>query len=412
MGVEKRRSTLSVLFYIKRQTLLKNGEAPVCMRITVDKRKAEIVIKRSVPVELWNQSKECSKGKDRSSQELNHYISSVRAKVLQIHRELEVDAKMITADAIRDRYYGRDKVQHTLLEIYTDHNEKCRALIGKEYTESTVIKFETSINRLREFIRFGYHKDDLFLNELDGQFVRDFEYWLKTSIGCQNNSALKHLKKLKKVIRIAFANGWIEKDPFYGIHFKMDEVNVEFLSQEELDRLMKKDFEIKRLEQVRDVFAFCCYTGLAFADVHQLSKEHLVKDNDGNLWIRKARQKTKQMCNIPVISPARKLIDKYSHQPDCIAKNVLLPVLSNQKMNAYLKEIADICGIQKRLTTHVARHTAATVVFLANEVSMENVAKILGHSNIRMTQHYAKVLDISILRDMKNVERSFLKRQV
>ena len=377
MGIEKKRSTLSVLFYIKRQKLLKNGEAPVCMRITVDKRKAEIMIKRSVPVELWNQSKECSKGKDRSSQELNHYISSVRAKVLQIHRELEVDAKMITADAIRDRYYGRDKVQHTLLEIYTDHNEKCRALIGKEYTESTVIKFETSINRLREFIRFGYHKDDLFLNELDGQFVRDFEYWLKTSIGCQNNSALKHLKNLKKVIRIAFANGWIEKDPFYGIHFKMDEVNVEFLSQEELDRLMKKDFEIKRLEQVRDVFAFCCYTGLAFADVHQLSKEHLVKDNDGNLWIRKARQKTKQMCNIPVISPARKLIDKHSHQPDCIAKNVLLPVLSNQKMNAYLKEIADICGIQKRLTTHVARHTAATVVFLANEVSMENVAKIL-----------------------------------
>ena len=319
---------------------------------------------------------------------------------------------MVTADAIRDRYYGRDKVQHTLLEIYTDHNEKCRALIGKEYTESTVTKFETSINRLREFIRFGYHKDDLFLNELDGQFIRDFEYWLKTSIGCQNNSALKHLKNLKKVIRIAFANGWIEKDPFYGIHFKMDEVNVEFLSQEELDRLMEKDFEIKRLEQVRDVFAFCCYTGLAFADVHQLSKEHLVRDNDGNLWIRKARQKTKQMCNIPVISPARKLIDKYSHQPDCIAKNVLLPVLSNQKMNAYLKEIADICGIQKRLTTHVARHTAATVVFLANEVSMENVAKILGHSNIRMTQHYAKVLDTSILRDMKNVERSFLKRQV
>lgn len=331
---------------------------------------------------------------------------------MQIHRELEVDAKMVTADAIRDRYYGRDKVQHTLLEIYTDHNEKCRALIGKEYTESTVTKFETSINRLREFIRFGYHKDDLFLNELDGQFIRDFEYWLKTSIGCQNNSALKHLKNLKKVIRIAFANGWIEKDPFYGIHFKMDEVNVEFLSQEELDRLMEKDFEIKRLEQVRDVFAFCCYTGLAFADVHQLSKEHLVRDNDGNLWIRKARQKTKQMCNIPVISPARKLIDKYSHQPDCIAKNVLLPVLSNQKMNAYLKEIADICGIQKRLTTHVARHTAATVVFLANEVSMENVAKILGHSNIRMTQHYAKVLDTSILRDMKNVERSFLKRQV
>ena len=412
MGIEKRRSTLCVLFYIKRQKLLKNGEAPVCMRITVDKRKAEIVIKRSVPVELWNQSKECSKGKDRSSQELNHYINSVRARVLQIHRELEIDNKVVTADIIRDRYYGRDKVQYTLLEVYADHNKKCRALIGKEYTESTVTKFETSINRLREFIRFRYHKDDFFLNELDGQFIRDFEYWLKTSIGCQNNSALKHLKNLKKVIRIALANEWIKKDPFYGIHFRIDEVNVEFLSKEELDRLMDKDFDIKRLEQVRDVFAFCCFTGMAFADVQQLSKEHLVRDNEGNLWIRKARQKTKQMCNIPVISPARKLIDKYSNQPDCIAKNVLLPVPSNQKMNAYLKEIADICGIQKRLTTHVARHTAATVVFLANEVSMENVAKILGHSNIRMTQHYAKVLDTSILRDMGNVERNFSKRQI
>ena len=128
MGVEKRRSTLSVLFYIKRQTLLKNGEAPVCMRITVDKRKAEIVIKRSVPVELWNQSKECSKGKDRSSQELNHYINSVRARVLQIHRELEIDNKVVTADIIRDRYYGRDKVQYTLLEVYAGHNKKCHTL--------------------------------------------------------------------------------------------------------------------------------------------------------------------------------------------------------------------------------------------------------------------------------------------
>ncbi|MBP3472954.1 MAG: site-specific integrase [Paraprevotella sp.] len=409
MGIEKKRSTLSVLFYIKRQKLLKNGEAPICMRITADKRKAEIMIKCSIPAALWNQAKECSKGKDRNSAELNHYINAIRAKILQIHRELETEGCMITADAIRDRFYGRDKIQRTLLEVYAEHNEKCRALIGKEYTESTVAKFDTSINRLREFIRFSYHKDDLFLNMLDGRFVHDFEYWLKTSIGCKNNSALKHLKNLKKVIRIAQANEWIKKDPFSGIHFKVEEVKVEFLSKEELDTLMKKDFGIKRLEQVRDVFVFCCFTGMAFADVYQLCKEHLIKDNNGCLWIRKARQKTKRMCNIPVISPARALIEKYASNPECMAKDVLFPVLSNQKMNAYLKEIADICGIHKRLTTHVARHTAATVVFLANEVSMENVAKILGHSNIRMTQHYAKILDSSIMRDMGNVERRFSK---
>ena len=406
MGAVK-RNTLSVLFIIKKAKLLKNGEAPICMRITVNKRVAEIMIKRSIPVDLWNQKKECSKGKDRVATELNHYINTVRAKVLQIHRELEIDNKPITADIIKDCFYGRDKVQRSLLEVYAEHNEKCRALIGKEYTESTVTKFDTSINRLKEYIRSCYHRDDIMLAELDGQFIRDFDFWLKTEKHCQNNSALKHLKNLKKVVRIALANDWIKKDPFYGIHFKQEEINVEFLSREELDILMNKEFAIKRLEQVRDIFVFCCFTALAFVDVQQLSREHLIKDNNGALWIRKARQKTNQMCNIPVLSIPQRILRKYEDNAECIKKGVLLPVISNQRMNAYLKEIADLCGITKRLTTHVARHTAATVVFLANDVSMENVSKILGHSNIRMTQHYAKVLDSSIMRDMFNVEKNF-----
>ena len=407
MGAVK-RNTLSVLFIIKKSKLLKNGEAPVCMRITVNKRVAEVMIKRNIPVDLWNQKKECSKGKDRVATELNHYINTVRAKVLQIHRELEIDNKPITADIIKDCFYGRDKVQRSLLEMYAEHNEKCRALIGKEYTESTVTKFDTSINRLKEYIRSCYHHDDIMLAELDGQFIRDFDFWLKTDKHCQNNSALKHLKNLKKVVRIALANDWIKKDPFYGIHFKQEEVNVEFLSREELDILMNKEFTIKRLEQVRDIFVFCCFTALAFVDVQQLSREHLIKDNNGALWIRKTRQKTNQMCNIPVLSIPQRILRKYEDNAECIKKGVLLPVISNQRMNAYLKEIADLCGIAKRLTTHVARHTAATVVFLANDVSMENVSKILGHSNIRMTQHYARVLDSSIMRDMANVERNFL----
>ena len=400
-------NTLSVLFIIKKAKLLKNGEAPICMRITVNKRVAEVMIKRSIPVDLWNQKKECSKGKDRVATELNHYINTVRAKILQIHRELEIDNKPITADIIKDCFYGRDKVQRSLLEVYAEHNEKCRALIGKEYTESTVTKFDTSTNRLKEYIRSCYHRDDIMLAELDGQFIRDFDFWLKTEKHCQNNSALKHLKNLKKVVRIALTNDWIKKDPFYGIHFKQEEVNVEFLSREELDILMNKEFTIKRLEQVRDIFVFCCFTALAFVDVQQLSREHLIKDNNGALWIRKARQKTNQMCNIPVLTIPQRILRQYEDNVECIKKGVLLPVISNQRMNAYLKEIADLCGITKRLTTHVARHTAATVVFLANDVSMENVSKILGHSNIRMTQHYAKVLDSSIMRNMENVERNF-----
>ena len=185
------------------------------------------------------------------------------------------------------------------------------------------------------------------------------------------------------------------------------EVNVGFLSAEELNVIRSKEFGIPRLELVRDIFVFCCLTGLAFVDVSQLTADHLVKDAQGKLWIRKPRQKTKEMCNIPLLSAAKEILDKYKEYASSNGKRLLLPVLSNQKTNAYLKEIADICYINKRLTTHVARHTAATIVFLANDVSMENVAKILGHANMNMTRHYAKVLDQSIMKDMVNVEKSF-----
>jgi site-specific recombinase XerD len=270
-----------------------------------------------------------------------------------------------------------------------------------------VEKFDTSLTRLQEYIKHKCGTDDILLNEVNTQFINDFDFYLKTVQKCQHNSSLKHLKNLKKIIRIALANDWIRKDPFYGIQFKHEETNIEFLTQEELEHLIHKEFPVQRLAQVRDIFVFCSFTGLAFADVQQLTPNHLIKDNNGAMWIRKARQKTKNMCNIPVLSVAKRLIEKYQDHPDCIRKGTLLPVMSNQKHNAYLKEIADLCGINKRLTSYVARYTAATVVFLANQVSMENVAKILGHSNTKMTQHYAKVLDSSIMRDMKNVEDCF-----
>lgn len=401
------RSTFNVLFIIKKSKLLKNGEAPICMRLTVNRQVAEIMIKRSVAVEHWNQAKECSREKSHMARELNHYLESVRARILQIHREMEMDGVPVNANAIRDRYNGRDELRKTIVEIYTEHNTKCRALVGKDFTLSTVEKFDTSLSHLKEYMLHRFHRDDMALQEIDGQYVREFEFYLKTVRNCQHNSALKHLKNLKKVIRIALANEWMKRDPFAGITFKHEETHTEFLTQEELTRLMTREFAIERLSVVRDIFVFCTMTGLAFIDVQQLSQNHIIKDNNGALWIRKPRQKTGNMCNIPLLSPAIALMEKYADHPECVKKGVILPVMSNQKANAYLKEIADLCQISKRLSTHVARYTMATVVCLANGVSMENVAKILGHSNTKMTQHYAKVLDSSIMHDMVNVEKRF-----
>jgi site-specific recombinase XerD len=379
----------------------------------VNKQTTDLSIQGSVLPDLWSQAKERSKGKDRAALELNHYIESVKSRLFQIHRELEIDGKPISATIIKDVYLGKqtepDEKGKTLVEIHAEHNDRCRKLIDVEYAASTIYKFDASLNFLKAFMKSELGIEDVPLNQINEDFIRKYELYLKTERGCGNNSAVKHLKIFKKVIRIALANDWIQKNPFVTVKFRQDEVHVEFLTMEELETLINKSIPNKRLSQIRDVFVFCSFTGLAFVDVKGLTKEHIVKGNDGRMWIRKPRQKTNNMCNIPLLQIPQTILEKYEHSNESTLKGQLLPVPTNQKMNAYLKEIADICGINKRLTTHCARHTFGTSVTLANKVTMENVAKMLGHSSTRMTQHYARVLDQSIANDMANVDMIFSK---
>ena len=395
------RKSFSVLFFIKKGKLLKNGEAPVCMRITVNGCMVDISIKRSCPVNLWNQAKENSKGKDRMSVELNHYLEITRSHVHQIYRELETSGKVITVDLVRKLYYGVDEDNKTLLQVFREHNEQSRKLIGKDFVSKTVQRYETTTRYLEEFIKKEYQLPDIALNNLEANFISKFDAFLKIEKGCAQNSAITRLKNLKKIIRIALENDWIKKDPFAYYRFKLEETDPEFLTMDEIKIILAKEFTIKRVEQVRDVFVFCIFTGLAFSDVKDLSPEHLVKDNKGELWIRKNRQKTKIMCNIPVLPVAASILEKYKNVAECTGK--LLPVLSNQRMNSYLKEIVAGCGILKNISTLTARHRYATSICLANGVSMENVAKMLGHADTSVTKHYARVLDQNILKDMQKV---------
>ena len=398
------RKSFSVLFFIKKAKLLKNGEAPVCMRITVNGCMVDISIKRSSPVNLWNQAKENSKGKDRMSVELNHYIEITRSRIHQIYRELETSGKAITVDLVRKLYYGVDEESKTLLQVFREHNEQSRKLIGKDFVSKTVQRYETTTRYLAEFIKKEYQLSDIPSNDLEPDFISKFDAFLKIEKGCAHNSSITRLKNLKKIIRIALQNEWIKKDPFAYYRFKIEDTEPEFLTMDEIKIILDKEFTIKRIEQVRDIFIFCTFTGLAFSDVKELSPEHLIRDNKGELWIRKSRQKTNVMCNIPVLPVAASILDKYKDVAECTGK--LLPVLSNQRMNSYLKEIADICGIHKNLTTHCARHSYATSVCLANGVSMENVAKMLGHTDTSTTKHYARVLDQNIFKDMQKVNSS------
>lgn len=402
-----KQKTFNILFFLKKARTLKNGEAPICMRITVNRRPCEILIGRSASVGQWDQAKGKVRGKGKTVNEINLYIEVARAKVFAIYRELEVDGKQITAEIIRNRYRGIDQEKKMLLEAFAEHNKQARSLIGRDFAVKTVQRYEATAVYLKDFLSKEYTLSDIPLGDIDVAFIRKFDTYLKVTRKNTHNSSINRLKHIKKIIGQAKADGIIKKDPFDSYKFRVEETSIEFLTIEELETMMKKEFTIERLAIVRDIFVFCSFTGLAFSDVYQLSSEHLIKDSSGSLWIRKSRQKTGNMCNIPVMKVAEKLIDKYRDHPDCILNKRLFPVSSNQKMNGYLKELADLCGITKKLTTHVARYTCATSVLLANEVSLENVARILGHSDTKMTQHYAKVLDSSIMRDIKNVELRF-----
>lgn len=397
------RNSFSAFFFIKRTKLLSNGEAPIRLRIRVNGIAVESQIKRSVKPELWDQATESCKGRDKKTAEINEYIRLLKLKLLTIHREYELSGTYFTARLLMDKLYGAEE-KTTLIELFRKHNDEIRKLIGIDYERRTVTRYDTCCRYLQEMLIDQYGKDDVALCEIDGQLVRKFEIHLKTVRKCQTNTAVKYIKGLKKIIRMAIANGLMTKDPFYGIKLSYKTVVKDILSKEELDRLIKHRFPIKRLEQVRDVFVFCCFTGLAYIDVFELESHDIVADTNGNLWIKKMRHKTEVEFHVPLLKIPCKILDKYRNDEEVQANRHVLPVVSNQKMNSYLKEIADICGIEKNLSTHCARRTFAQTICNENGVAMDNIALLLGHADVKTTKrHYTRMSDPVLNNAMKPV---------
>ncbi len=403
----EKRLTFSLSFFIRRTLTNSKGQAPIFLRINVNGVSCEMRIQRSVAVENWNVERCLAKGRDRISREINDYIDTIRAKALQIHRKMELDGELITSKAIKDSLQGRGASQRTIKQIFEEHNEQIKKLSGSEISPITVKRYEKSLQVLLDFIKQKYNALDMLLTEIDPHFIESFIVYLKADLKLGQNAVVNRMKNVKKVIRIAVANNWIPTDPFRHTKLREEIVEKQFLVKEEIERIIAKEITIKRLEQVRDIYLFCIFSGLAFTDLCTLRHEHIIKDNNGNMWIRKARQKTKNMCNIPLLEIPLALLEKYRDDPACLERGTVLPLISNQRMNTYLKELADICGINKHLTSHTARHSFATLS-LSSGISLESVAKMLGHSNIRMTQHYARVLDSKINDEMNNLRGKFV----
>ncbi len=400
-------NVMQLSFQLKTKKADAKGKSPIYARITINGIRTEFSIKRSVEASRWIALAGVVKGSSEESRSINAFLVTVRSKLNEHYRNLLETDKPLTPEAVKNAYLGIREKGKGILEVYRYHNTQMHGLINKDFAAATYIKYCTSLKHTEEFIKWKYKVADLELKNINYSFITEFEYYLKTVQACGHNTALKHITNFKKIIRISIGNGWLERDPFVNYKIQTKVVEREFLNEQELQAIAEKEFTIQRLEQVRDVFLFCCFTGLAYSDVAKLSSHHLVTGIDGGKWIKINRTKTDTRSSIPLLPVAAAIIEKYAQHPKCNATQKLLPVLSNQKLNSYLKELADICGIRKNITSHLARHTFATTVTLTNGVPLESVGKMLGHRSLRTTQHYAKIIDRKVSDDMQLLKDKF-----
>jgi len=328
------RATYSVAFYIKRTKTLKDGTCPIYAKITVNGKKAEFGLQKGISANDWEKFKEGKSANSNLYRQLNSYFDFVKMKLRDIRINLEERKIEVTASGLKDAFMGISRDSKTILQVFKEHNDRCKSLIGIDFAPGTYERYATCYLHIERFMDFMYSRKDMKLSELSPQFIKDFEFYLKTERKCGHNSATKYLKNFKKITRIALSNGWLKEDPFRNTKFHLDKVDLAFLTSEELNRLINTKMAMSRLEQVKDVYLFCCFTGLAFIDVKNLSYADL-EEKSGRMWIKKRRQKTKNWCNIPLLPPALQLMEKYKNNPWCQKNNRVFPVLSNQKMNGH-----------------------------------------------------------------------------
>ena len=396
-------STFSILFWIYAKRI-KNNQAPLYARITVDRKKLNISLKRRIDTQLWSPEKQRIKGTGSNAKSLNQYLDEVHAKLFQCYQELRANDKRITPQTIKTKFLGDDRTKDfTLTDIITYHNDKMFHKLHRNTSRLYLI----SQKYILLYLKKEYKVDDLELALLDYKFILGFENFLRgykpkhyqKQIG--NNAVMKHIQRLRRMVTLAHDIEWIHQDPFRKFKQKLVPTHRGFLTNGELERIEELKLDSVRLRTVRDLFVFSCYTGISYIDIMLLTEESLVLGLDKTRWIATQRQKTRNPVKIPLLSKAFNIIKIYREDKRCQIHNSLFPRISNQKVNSYLKEIATAAGIQKNVTFHMARHTFATTVTMTNGVPIETISKMLGHRKLTTTQIYAKVIEQKVCDDMQ-----------
>lgn len=381
-----------------------HGECPIYSRITINGTRCEFATQRSIEKEKWKLKSGKVLGPTPEIKSLNEHLQAFRNKNFNHYCEMQERNMPMNCDSLRILTSGKTEVEKTIVPIFIDHNKKIKSRIGMEYALATYKRFEVTLKHIQEFLFYRTKKKDIAVTEIDLKFLTDFEYYLKNIRKCNHNSALKYVKLFKKIVRVAIAEGFITRDPFMNYKQKYQTVERDYLNEEELNAVEAKVFSTPRLDLVRDLFIFSCYTALSYIDMVNLSKDQLEKDNKGRLWIHMFRQKTNVRTQLRLFPKAIEILEKYKDHPVSVSKGKLLPSLSNQKLNAYLKEIAELCKINKHLCWHSARFTFATTLTLERGVPIETVSSMMSHKNIRTTQIYAKINKNKIESDLDALE--------
>lgn len=378
----------------------------IYVRITVEGQRTEISLKKAMPTELWNNAKGKAKGLSQEVKSLNSYLDDIRIKLTECYRELQLKQEKITPDGIKSLFLGDDPDQHTLNELIEYHNLSQFPILST----ATRKNYGITKNYILSFLKQKRDTTDIYLSKLDFKFISDFDYYLRTikpldhQKPLRNNGMMKHMQRFRKILNLGICLEWLIKNPFNAYEIKFNKVERGFLTKYELGIIEKKIFSIERLQTIKDLFIFSCYTGLAYIDAINLTTSEISIGIDGQKWIYTKRKKTQTSLKIPVLPQALEIMEKYKTNPRSINRGSIFPLVSNQKVNGYLKEIADLCQIEKNLTFHLARHTFATTVTLSNGVPIETVSKLLGHRSISTTQIYAKVLENKVSEDMTKLK--------
>ena len=400
-------NTFGVAFYLKKQKTTQAGKSPIYARITVNGKRIEISVKRSIEDNNWNATKGMAKGSREEIVKLNKYLDQFKAGIIDSYQQLLLQKKFITAELLKEKVTGGDQAEFTLCKLMEYHNSDQ----GQLLEPGTMKNYYTTQKYIKEFIKERFKTSDKYLSELSYKFITDFEYYLRNRTpekgqkALNNNGLMKHIERFCKMINLAVRLEWIDRNPFHAYQLKFDKVEREYLTKDELARIEAKKFNVVRLQVVQDLFVFSCYTGLAYIDVFNLTPANLIEKSKNNIWIMTNRQKTNEPVKVPLLPKALAIVEKYKGHPQALAERKVLPTLSNQKLNSYLKEIADTCDITKPLTFHIARHTFATTVTLTNGVPIETVSKLLGHSKLTTTQIYAKVVESKLSDDMAQLSK-------